>query len=226
MPKVVLYNLTKGQTTTKVDLADGVFSNKPDRFTLIKEAYLAALNSSRLNLANTKTRGQVSGSNKKPWRQKGTGRARVGSKRTPLWRGGGIVFGPTGQENYQQKINKQARRQAISSVLSLKQQAKQIMIVDSLALKTISTSQLVKYLKNLKIDLNKKVLMIDDHLDNNLMLSVSNLSSIQVLSTNHLRVNKLVDADQLIISQNALNKLNNLLAKPALKAKSNEVSHE
>src|ERR1700686_3786197 len=110
---VTTYTKTGNKATVAAKLDKSVFDVDVKNHDLLKQAYLAYLSNARVNLAVTKKRGDVRGGGRKPWRQKGTGRARFGSIRNPIWRGGGIIFGPTGQENYKRKLNTKAKRQAI-----------------------------------------------------------------------------------------------------------------
>ena len=118
------------KTQTKATLPKEVFAVEVKNHELLKLAYDAYLSNSRLASATTKTRGEVRGGGKKPWKQKGTGRARFGSSRNPIWRGGGIVFGPRGNENYVKKISTAAKRQAIKQALTLANEAKKVHILD------------------------------------------------------------------------------------------------
>ena len=116
---VTTYTSTGTKSTSTVKLDKYVFDVTPENFEVLKTSYLSYLANGRANLAVTKTRGEVRGGGKKPWRQKGTGRARFGSSRVPIWRGGGITFGPTGEENYKIKMPLKAKRLAIRQALSL-----------------------------------------------------------------------------------------------------------
>src|SRR5581483_9423334 len=142
----------KAAATTKLDKQ--VFEVMPSNHTLLKEAYVAYLGNGRLSLATTKTRGEVSGGGKKPWRQKGTGRARFGSSRNPIWRGGGIVFGPTGEENYTKKLPTEAKRLAIRQALSLASADNKIVVVEKLVSKEGKTAELAKLLAKLGLKRN------------------------------------------------------------------------
>src|SRR5665213_2395344 len=115
---VASYTKTGNKSTTAIKLDKSVFDIEPKNHELLKANYVAYLANGRENLAVTKTRGLVRGGGKKPWRQKGTGRARFGSSRNPIWRGGGAAFGPTGNENYTRKLSLSAKRQAIRQALS------------------------------------------------------------------------------------------------------------
>jgi large subunit ribosomal protein L4 len=123
MANAVTYTKAGAKATTAAKLSKDVFEVVPTSHVLLKQAYVAYLSNGRENRAVTKTRGLVSGGGKKPWKQKGTGRARFGSSRNPIWRGGGIAFGPTGEENYTKQLNTKAKRLAIRQALSLAVQA-------------------------------------------------------------------------------------------------------
>src|ERR1700677_2179301 len=127
---VTSFTKTGNKSTTAVKLDKNVFEVVPENHELIKANYVAYLANGRENLAVTKTRGLVRGGGKKPWRQKGTGRARFGSSRNPIWRGGGIVFGPTGNENYTKKLPVNAKRIAIRQALSLEGEEKRIRVME------------------------------------------------------------------------------------------------
>lgn len=222
MSKQTIYS-SKGLKSTKtIELNSSVFDISKFSHELIKSTYTASLSNSRQNLAVTKTRGLVRGSNIKPWRQKGTGRARVGSKRTPLWRGGGIIFGPTGQENYSVKVNKKARSTAIRQALSSKNNAKQLLVIDALELKEPKTALFKQIVDNLKLIDSKFVLFIDDKLDPNTVLASNNLSNVFLCTASHLLLKNVIDADYLVITSAAINELNDRLAvikKPTSKPK-------
>src|SRR5258708_2202572 len=131
---------TKATTAAKLDSA--VFGVETKNHELLKTAYMAYLANGRRNLAVTKTRGLIRGGGRKPWRQKGTGRARFGSSRNPIWRGGGITFGPTGQENYTKQLNVKAKRQALRQALSLK--ADRVVVIEDVVAKAGKTAELAK----------------------------------------------------------------------------------
>src|SRR5665213_2172610 len=143
---------TKAATDAKLDKA--VFGVMPKNHELIKSAYVAYLANGRKNLAVTKTRGLVSGGGKKPHPQKGTGRARSGSSRNPIWRGGGIVFGPTGEENYSHKVHKGAKRTAIRQSLSLSLKENKVIFIEDIIFANSKTKEAVALLN--KIGATKK----------------------------------------------------------------------
>src|ERR1700712_157142 len=134
----------KAATPAKLDKA--VFGIDVNNHELLKAAYVAYLANGRENLAVTKTRGMVRGGGKKPWKQKGTGRARFGSSRVPIWRGGGITFGPTGEENYSKQLNTKAKRLAIRQALSLASTAGKISVIEDIVVKDGKTAELAKLL--------------------------------------------------------------------------------
>src|ERR1700712_5684567 len=140
------YTAAGAKATTAAKLDAGVFEAMPENHELLKAAYVAYLANGRENLAVTKTRGLVSGGGKKPWKQKGTGRARFGSSRVPIWRGGGVAFGPTGNENYSKQLNTKAKRLAIRQALSLATDAGKISVIEDIVVKDGKTAELAKLL--------------------------------------------------------------------------------
>src|SRR3989344_8564050 len=147
---------SKAATPAKLDKA--VFGVKVENHQLLKEAYLTYLANGRSNYAKTKKRGEVRGGGIKPWRQKGSGRARFGSSRNPIWTGGGVAFGPTGNENYTRKITTSSKRLAIRQALSLAVEADKLKIIDSLDLKESKVKPVVNFLN--KIEATGKVLLV------------------------------------------------------------------
>src|SRR3984957_3271725 len=147
---VATYTKTGGKATTAATLDKKVFGLKVDNHQLLKEAYLAYLGNGRSAGAKTKKRGEVSGGGRKPWRQKGTGNARFGSSRNPIWRGGGIAFGPTGDENYTHKLPLNAKRLAIRQALSMAADDNKIIVIEELKLKG-KTSDAVKLLDKIGV---------------------------------------------------------------------------
>src|SRR5580692_6269259 len=139
---VATYTAAGAKATTPAKLNKAVFGVEVTSHELLKAAYTAYLGNSRMNLAVTKTRGLVSGGGRKPWKQKGTGRARFGSSRTPIWRGGGITFGPTGEENYSKQMNVKAKRLAIRQALSLAAEAGKISVIEDVQIKSGKTADL------------------------------------------------------------------------------------
>ncbi|HSW37219.1 MAG TPA: 50S ribosomal protein L4 [Candidatus Saccharimonadales bacterium] len=199
---VTTYTKAGTKSTTPAKLSKAVFGVIPTNHALLQEAYVAYLANGRLNLAVTKTRGLVSGGGKKPWRQKGTGRARFGSSRVPIWRGGGITFGPTGEENYSKQLNVKAKRQAIRQALSLSAEAGKVIIIEDVESKTGKTAELAKFLE--KIGANSSVLLIVDQKATELIRAASNLSGLKVISALYVNVFDALNADKIVITEKAL----------------------
>jgi large subunit ribosomal protein L4 len=191
---------TKATTAAKLDAT--VFGVMPENHELLKLAYVAYLANGRENLAVAKTRGLVSGGGKKPWKQKGTGRARTGSSRNPIWRGGGIVFGPTGEENYRKEINVKAKRLAIRQALSLAAEGKKITVIESLVIKEAKTAELAKLLK--KIEVGKRVLVVVEDKSAELVQAARNLGDVKVVQANYVNVFDTMNADTIVVTEGAL----------------------
>lgn len=153
--------------------------------------------------AKTKTRAEVSGGGKKPWRQKGTGRARAGSSRSPLWRHGGIVFGPTSEQNYRLKMNKRVHEKALLSVLSEKVASNSLIVLESKEFPEISTKKALEALKALGAS-GQKVLFVLGSYDEKLVLSLRNIQNIMIVSTDNLSVYDVINSQKLIVTEEAL----------------------
>lgn len=190
----------KAAATTKLDKQ--VFEVMPSNHTLLKEAYVAYLGNGRLNLATTKTRGEVSGGGKKPWRQKGTGRARFGSSRNPIWRGGGIVFGPTGNENYTKHVNVKAKRLALRQALSLAADEKRIVVLEDLKVKDAKTSALAGLLA--KVGATRSTLLVVEAKTDELLRASRNLQDVKLVNGRYLNVYDLLNADTIVVTKAAL----------------------
>ena len=152
--------------------------------------------------AKTLTRAEVSGGGKKPWRQKGTGRARAGSSRSPVWRHGGIVFGPTGNQNYKLSMNKKAHALAVKSALTLKANDKDIIVVDNLDLAEVKTKAVVEMLT--KLNAKKKTLVVLDKENDSFVLSARNLPGVIVTTTNNLSVYDIMNTDSLLFTSDSI----------------------
>ncbi len=196
------FSKTGTKATTPAKLNKAVFGVEVTSHELLKSAYTAYLANSRENLARTKTRGQVRGSNIKPWKQKGTGRARFGSRYNPIWRGGGIVFGPSGQENYAKQLNTKAKRLAVRQSLSLAAEADKISIIEDLVIKSGKTAELANLLS--KIGAERSVLLIVERKVPELLLAARNLPKVQVVSARYVNVYDVLNADALVFTQSAL----------------------
>lgn len=181
----------------KTTLPKSVFAVEVRNHELLKLAYDAYLANNRLASATTKQRGEVRGGGKKPWRQKGTGRARFGSIRNPIWRGGGIVFGPRGNENYTKKISKTSKRVALRQALTV--QAEKILVAD---IKTTGkTAEVAKFLKENK--LNRRVLIVAEKTDE-LIRATNNISEALLVSPMYLNVFNILNADHIVIAPKAI----------------------
>lgn len=199
---VATYTKTGSKATTPAKLDKQVFAVEAKNHELLKQAYTTYLANGRENRAITKTRGLVRGGGKKPWKQKGTGRARFGSSRNPIWRGGGIVFGPTGQENYSKALNTKAKRQAIRQALSLASSSNKIVVIEDIVSKTGKTADLAALLQ--KIGAERRVLLVVDTKAPELVRAANNLPEVQVVSATYLNVYDVMNADCIVFSQAAL----------------------
>lgn len=179
-----------------------VFAVKVENHALLKLAYESYLANNRQVGAKTLTRGKVRGGGKKPWRQKGTGRARFGSTRNPIWRGGGVVFGPLGNENYHKNIAKASKRTALRQALSLAANAKKIVVIDEVKT-TGKTKDIVKLLADNKLSNKKRILMVDNKTDENLR-ATANLSNLYLVSPTYLTVFDILNADTILFTKKAL----------------------
>ena len=190
-------------------LPKSIFEVEVTNHELVKLAYDSYLSNARLASATTKQRGEVRGGGKKTWKQKGTGRARFGSTRNPIWRGGGIVFGPRGNENYTKKLSKTSKRVAVKQALTLANQAKKIVVTDIKA--TGKTAEVAKFLADNKYD--RKVLVVVDEKKPELMRATNNLQNVLVVRANYLSVYHILNADTILLSPKALPVLSNWLDK-------------
>jgi large subunit ribosomal protein L4 len=207
---------TKATAAAKLDKA--VFGVPTENHELLKAAYVAYMANGRDNLAVVKTRGLVRGGGKKPWKQKGTGRARFGSSRVPIWRGGGITFGPTGQENYSKQLNTKAKRQAIRQALSLK--VDKVVVIEDVVSKEGRTADLVKLLK--KIGAERNVLIVVDNKTPELIRAARNLPAVQVVNANYVNVYDVLNADCMVFSQAALKAVSSWLGETKAVSRSKE----
>lgn len=186
-------------------LPKNIFGLKVENSDLLKQAYNAYLANGRTNNAITKTRGEVSGGGRKPWRQKGTGRARFGSTRNPIWRKGGVAFGPTGIENYSIEMPKAVRKQALRQALSLKATSDAIMVVEKLDIKDAKTKSALNLLT--KIGIKGRTVIIVAELSEGLIKSVNNIPNVVVVKTGRLNTYQVMNADTILIVKDALSEL-------------------
>ena len=191
-----------GKKISEINVPKEVFSY-PVKEHLLYEAVVNYRANQRRGSASTKTKGEVRGGGRKPWRQKGTGRARAGSIRSPLWRKGGIVFGPK-PRSYYYSLPKKARRNALKSALSMKFAEKNILILKALDFKEPKTKEGAKFLEILNLD---SALIIDQHQNKNLFLSLRNIQKIKAIDYNQVNVYDVLNYKWLVFTQNAFESL-------------------
>jgi len=196
-----------GEEVKKINLAGSVFAIEPHKQAMFNAVQVEQANS-RQATAKTKVRHEVSGGGKKPWRQKGTGRARAGSSRSPVWVGGGTVFGPVGNQNFTLSQNRKEHQLALRSALSLKT-PKDLVVVDEIKFADKKTKEFVKMLKALKSEV--KTLVVVTEIDENLFASVRNVNYAKVVTTDNVSVYDLLNADKLVISEAAVKKVEEAL---------------
>lgn len=201
----------KTTATKPTVLPAEVFAVEVKNHELLKLAYDAYLANVRQSSATTLTRGLVRGGGKKPWAQKGTGRARFGSSRNPIWRGGGIVFGPLGNENYSKKISTQSKRQAIRQALTLASEANKVHVLDVKT--TGKTAEVVSFMADNKFD--RKVLLVVDTKTPELLRATNNIQNVLLVSTKYLSVFHILNADHILLSTASIPTLTEWLVKPA-----------
>lgn len=199
---VATYTKAGAAATTAAKLDKAVFGVKVTNHDLLKQAYVTYLANGRDNLAVTKTRGLVSGGGRKPWKQKGTGRARFGSTRNPIWRGGGIVFGPTGEENYTKQMNTKAKRLAIRQALSIAATENKVVVIEDITVKTGKTSELAKLLDKIKAD--KNVLLVVENKTPELVQASQNLQKVKVVQAQYVNTYDALNADSIVFTNAAL----------------------
>ncbi|MGP0579999.1 50S ribosomal protein L4 [Paenibacillus peoriae] len=207
MPKVALFNIS-GSQVGEIELNDAVFGIEPNKHVL-HDAVVMQLASLRQGTHKVKGRSEVRGGGRKPWKQKGTGRARQGSIRAPQWVGGGTVFGPT-PRSYAYKLPKKVRRLAIKSALSSKVIENEIIVLDALALNGPKTKEFAAILNNLKAD--RKALIVAPSYDDNVALSARNIPGVKFVAADGINVLDVLGHDKLIITKEAVQKVEEVLA--------------
>ena len=198
---------SRNEKVGALEVSDEVFGGRVNT-DVIWEAVVHQLASERRGTAATKTRGKVSGTGKKPWRQKGTGRARVGEARNPLWRGGGVVFGPQ-PRSYAYPLPKKVIRGGLRAALTQKFREEGILVVDQHSAEEPRTRHATELLN--RLDLSGKTLFIDVKPDANLALAVRNISGIRISSTNQVSARDVVDAGRVVMTRAALERLEQVL---------------
>ncbi len=208
MPRVALYN-TSGEQVGEIDLNDSVFG-VPVHQSVLHDAVVAYLANQRQGTHDTKTRGEVRGGGRKPWRQKGTGRARHGSRRSPIWRGGGTIFGPHPRD-YTIRLPKKVRRLAMKSALSSKVESGDIVVLDELKLDQPRTKEMVRILENLKVA--EKALVVTAAQDENVVKSARNIVGVKPTTAGFLNVYDLMAHRTLVITRDAVSRVEEVLAR-------------
>ena len=207
MKKVNIVNV-KGEKVSDLALNEKVWGIEPND-SVIYDAVRRARNAERQATADTKTRSEVSGGGAKPWRQKGTGRARQGSTRAPHWYHGGVVFGPHPNRNYTTKQNRKERGVALRSILSYKVIESELVVVDEIKLASNKAKDFKTLLTDLKLD--KNVLIVVKELDENLVLASRNFRNVLVLTYDEVNVLDVINADKMVITKDAVEALEEAL---------------
>ena len=192
------------------DLNPEIFNLEVTNHELVKLAYDAYLANSRSSHAKTLKRGEVRGGGKKPWKQKGTGRARFGSTRNPIWRHGGVAGGRTGEENFTKKLSKNAKRTAVMQALSMKNTAKAIQVIDTLGIKDGKVKEVIKTLTDLKVT-PKNVLIVVPEKDELTLRAINNIAFAKVVRPTFLNVFDIMNADTIVIVKDAIASIDNWL---------------
>ena len=192
------------------DLNPEIFNLEVTNHELVKLAYDAYLANSRSSHAKTLKRGEVRGGGKKPWKQKGTGRARFGSTRNPIWRHGGVAGGRTGEENFTKKLSKNAKRTAVMQALSMKNTAKAIQVIDTLGIKDGKVKEVIKTLTDLKVA-PKNVLIVVPEKDELTLRANNNIAFAKVVRPTFLNVFDIMNADTIVIVKDAVASIDNWL---------------
>ncbi len=206
MIDLLVHNI-KGENIGEVSLRDNIFNTKVNKY-LVHQAVKRYLANRRRGTASTKNRSEVRGGGAKPWKQKGTGRARAGTNSSPIWVGGGIVFGPAPRD-YSFSLPKKMKVAALKSALSDKLANKEIIIIDKLSLEENKTSKMVEILKNLQAF--KKPLIITEKEDSIIALSVRNIKGAQVLPVSKINTYDLISHEKIIITKKALKRIEEVL---------------
>lgn len=207
MPKVAIYN-TSGEQVSEIELDANVFGVEVNEYAM-HEVVKNQLANKRQGTQSIKTRAEVRGGGRKPWRQKGTGRARVGSIRSPLWIGGGVTFAPKPRD-YSYKLPKKVKRLAIKSALTLKVNNDEIVVLDELSMGAPKTKEMANILKNLNAD--KKALIVMSEKNEAVVKSARNIPGVKTTSVNTLNVYDILKYDKFIITKDAVQKVEEVYA--------------
>ena len=210
---VATYTKSGVKVTTPAQLNQSIFGLEVKNHQLLNDAYLAYLANGRINLAVTKSRGMVRGGGAKPWRQKGTGRARFGSRRNPIWRGGGVAFGPTGHENFRRKLNLSAKRKALRQALSLAAKSDKLIVIETFVCPEGRINQTLDLLK--KIGAKGSALIVVSQKDDLVDRATRNIATVKAVEAKYLTVFDVLNADSLVISKKALEIIDQWLGEQA-----------
>ena len=206
MAKVSVYNM-EGSQVGEIELSDAVFGVKVNEH-LVHMAVLQQLANNRQGTQKAKTRSEVSGGGRKPWRQKGTGHARQGSTRAPQWTGGGVVFAPT-HRDYSFKLNKKEKQLALKSALTSRVAEEKIFVLDALKMDEVKTKKFQAVLDALKV--NKALVVLEEN-DQNVILSARNIPNVKTAQTNTINVYDILKYDTLVITKDAVSKIEEVYA--------------
>ncbi len=198
--KTIVYNF-EGKKVKDIELSESVF-NVPLNTELLHEVYVSMDANQRVAIAHTKGRGEVAGSGRKPWKQKGTGKARVGSVRSPIWRGGGIVFGPTKDRNFKKKINKKANAKAILMAISEKLRSEKLIVVDKMEAVNKKTKDIASGLKLLNLKGSILVNLSEEEKDT--YLYSRNIKNVKCIPVNNLNVLDILNHKSLVLSEESV----------------------
>ena len=199
-----------------VKLNKDIFGLTVENHELLKLAYDSYLANSRSSHAKTLKRGEVRGGGKKPWKQKGTGRARFGSTRNPIWRHGGVAFGRTGEENFTKKISKSAKLQAVRQALSMQNKDKNVVIIDTFACPQGKVKETIAMFEKNKLDAKQNILLVVSEKDELVIRATNNVANLKVVRPTYLNVFDILNADKVVITEKSLPVIENwLLGKEA-----------
>ena len=188
-----------------------VFGLSVENHELVKLAYDTYLANSRSSHAKTLKRGEVRGGGKKPWKQKGTGRARFGSTRNPIWRHGGVAFGRTGNENFTKKISKNAKLQAVRQALSMQNADKNIVVIDTFECPNGKVKETMAMLAKNKLDVNQNILLVVSEKDDLVLRATNNVANVKVVRPTYLNVFDILNADKIVITEESMPMIENWL---------------
>lgn len=207
MPKIDVYDIN-GKKVKELELNEAVFGIEPNE-AVVHSVLVNFLANQRQGTQSTKTRSEVSGGGRKPWRQKGTGNARQGSIRAPHFVGGGVVFGPTTERNYTKKQNRKERRLALKSALTYKARENGIVVVENIELSSSKTKDFIKLLEDLKV--TGKTLIVVKELTDNLILASRNLSNVKVIESHEINTYDVLNYNNVVITEEAVKMLEEVL---------------